>query len=118
MCPARAYLDTCIVSGLAKGDLTSDNVAALLCILEARKAGLVELFTSEVVREEISKIPLEHRTRHSFIYGLLADVPSASTHFQIPPFRPVPVFRRYTATIMESGRTTNMMAGGEESKAA
>ena len=94
MCSARAYLDTCIVSGLAKGDLTPDDLAALLRILEVRKTGTVELFTSEVAREEISKIPPEHRTQHSIIYGLLADVPCANTHYRIPPFRPAPMFRR------------------------
>jgi hypothetical protein len=91
---ALAYLDTCIVSGLAKGDLSLAEEAALLRILQARKAGSVELFTSEVTREEISKIPAEHRTIHFVIYGLLADVPLAKTHYRIPPFRPAPMFRR------------------------
>lgn len=94
MCAARAYLDTCIVTGLAKGDLAPDSVAALLHILQARKTGSVELFTSKVALEEISRIPLEHRTQHSIIYGLLADVPLANTHYKIPPFRPVQIFRR------------------------
>ena len=94
MCAAHAYLDTCIVSGLAKGDLTPDDVAVLLQILPARKSGSVELFTSEVVREEISKIPAEYRTQHSIIYGLLADVPLANTHHRMPPFRPAPMFKR------------------------
>lgn len=70
MCGIRAYLDTCIVSGLAKGDLTAENEAALLQILQARKNGSVELFTSEVARDEISKIPIEYRTIHSIIYAL------------------------------------------------
>lgn len=94
MCAIRAYLDTCIVSGLAKGDLTAENEAALLQILQVRKNGSIELFTSEVARDEISKIPIEYRTKHSIIYALLADVALASTHHKIPPFKPGPMFRR------------------------
>jgi len=94
MCSARAYLDTCIVSGLAKGDLKPDSVDALRAILADWNAGKVELFTSDVVRQEILKIPPEHRARHSDIYGWFSEVPLASTHFRIPPFRPLPMFRR------------------------
>lgn len=94
MCAARAYLDTCIVSGLARGDLTLEDEAALLRILQARKSGAVELVTSEVVHAEISRIPEEYRIRHSIIYDLLADVPLATTHYKIPPFIPAPMFRR------------------------
>jgi hypothetical protein len=91
---ARAYLDTCIVSSLAKCDLTPENESALLRILQARKAGTVELVTSEVVRTEISAIPEEFRIQHSIIYSLLADVPLAATDYRIPPFRPAPMFKR------------------------
>ena len=94
MCAVRAYLDTCIVSGLAKGDLAAAEESALLRILQARKSGSVDLLTSEIALTEISRIPTEHRSRHSIIYGLLADVPLARTYYRIPPFRPAPMFRR------------------------
>jgi hypothetical protein len=94
MSAVRAYLDTCIVSGLAKDDLAPEDVEALLHILEARKAGLADLFTSKLVQEEISKIPPVHRARHSIIYGLLTDIPLADTHHGMPPFTPAPMFRR------------------------
>lgn len=104
MCAARAYLDTCIVSGLAKGDLSTADEGALLRILEARKTGSVELFTSDVAREEISRIPIQYRTRHSIIYSLLADVPLARTHYRIPPFRPAPMFIRQDPLLMDLER--------------
>ena len=94
MSTTRAYLDTCIVSGLAKGDLGSETQAALLRILEARKVGRVELVTSEVTRSELAAIPEVHRGSHSAIYYLLADVPLAPAEYRIPPFKPAPMFRR------------------------
>jgi hypothetical protein len=69
----RAYLDTCIVSGLAKGDLGPDEAAALLRILEARNTRTVELVTSNIANGEISRIPEAHWTLHVVIYNLLAD---------------------------------------------
>lgn len=80
----KAYLDTCIVSGLAKGDIAEAEVSALLRILDARTAGRVELLTSAVVNAEISRIPAPHRTAHAAIYKLLADVPTAPTHLTNP----------------------------------
>ena len=76
----RAYLDTCIVSGLAKADLASADADALLRILEARKAGTVEVFASQVMWRELARIPDEYRIKHSIIYNLLSDVPLAQTH--------------------------------------
>lgn len=104
MCAARAYLDTCIVSGLAKGDLTPEEEAALVRILQARKTGSVELFTSEVAQQEIAKIPAEHRTKHSVIYSLLTDVPLANTHYRIPPFKPAPMFIRKDSLLVSLER--------------
>src|ERR1700693_2025590 len=80
----KAYLDTCIVSGLAKCDIAEAEVSALLRILDARTAGRVELLTSAVVNAEISRIPAPHRTAHAAIYKLLADVPTAPTHLTNP----------------------------------
>ena len=94
MAARRAYLDTCIVSGLAKGDLSQENEAALLQILEARKLGHVELVTSELTRTEIAAVPEEYRAKHSIIYALLTDVPLVATTYKIPPFKPAPMFRR------------------------
>jgi len=81
----KGYLDTCIVSGLAKSDLSPVDREALLRILEARVAGKVELLTSEVTRAEIAKIPKPHRTPHTAIYSLLAGLPLAATHRSVIP---------------------------------
>ena len=80
MSTPTAYLDTCIVSGLAKDDLAPADASALLRILEARKAGRVELVTSDVAKAEITRIPEVDRKRHTVIYNLLGDVPAVATH--------------------------------------
>jgi hypothetical protein len=72
-----AYLDTCIVSGLAKEDLKTDEFEALRRILEERKQGNVSLVTSRVAQEEIERIPEDYRSKHEIIYNLLSDVPVA-----------------------------------------
>jgi predicted nucleic acid-binding protein len=88
MNPRKVYLDTCIVSGLAKEDLSVDDTSALLAILEAHKAGRLALVTSRLAHDEIAKIPEQHRARHTVIYSLLADVPMAETRVRTPPFKP------------------------------
>lgn len=70
-----AYLDTCIVSGLAKGDLAQADIEALLKVLQRYKNGAVSLVTSRVTKEEIDCIPKEYRLPHEVIYNLLADLP-------------------------------------------
>jgi hypothetical protein len=75
-----AYLDTCIVSGLAKGDLGQPDVDALVKILRAHKQGLIRLVASQVVRRELEAIPASYRASHEVIYSLLTDVPTVPTH--------------------------------------
>jgi hypothetical protein len=75
-----AYLDTCIVSGVAKGDLRPEEEEALLKLLQARKHGAISLVTSSVAKDEIDRIPPQHRVKHEMIYNLLNDVPVAQTH--------------------------------------
>jgi hypothetical protein len=77
---SAAYLDTCIVSGLAKKDLAPADASALLRILEAWNNGAINLVTSGVTKEEINRIPAEYREPHAAIYSLLLNVPSAPTH--------------------------------------
>jgi hypothetical protein len=72
-----AYLDTCIVSGLAKGDLAPSDIEALLKVLQKRKNGALSLVTSRVTKEEIDCIPEEYRLQHEIIYNLLSDLPVA-----------------------------------------
>jgi hypothetical protein len=74
--PLVAYLDTCVVSGLAKGDLLAPDVDALLQILRDGKNGALRVVTSEVTASEIAGIPEEFRLKHTVIYSLLADLPA------------------------------------------
>ena len=76
----KTYLDTCIVSGLAKGDLDESNQAALLRVLKARKRGDLEIVTSSVAADEINAIPPDHRLEHEVMYNLLDDVHLAAKH--------------------------------------
>lgn len=73
----KAYLDTCIISGLAKEDLAQAELAALLEILQQQKSGGVSLVTSDMARRELDNIPDQYRMKHQFIYNLIADVPTA-----------------------------------------
>lgn len=79
--PLTAYLDTCIVSGLAKEDLSDEELDALLRILEEHKGNKVHLVTSDLTKRELEKIPARYRRKHSVIYSLLSDVPI------VPAFR-------------------------------
>jgi predicted nucleic acid-binding protein len=74
----KAYLDTCIVSGLAKGDLPIAERTALAKVLRLHKAQNIQLVTSSLVKDEIDKIPEEYRWQHETIYNLLANIPIAS----------------------------------------
>ena len=55
MAIVRVYLETCIVSGLARVDLQPADASALIRVLEARKAGRVELVTSQVAKAELNR---------------------------------------------------------------
>jgi predicted nucleic acid-binding protein len=102
MSPLTVYLDTNIVSGLAKEDLTTDEHDALQHILEAYKQGKVSLVTSPITKEEIEEIPVEHRSKHETIYNLLIDVPIART------------FRRGPRGMLGLGLSLRMGAGGKK----
>jgi len=71
----KAYLDTCIVSGLAKEDLPTAEQEALGDLLAFHKKKQIDLVTSVVTQEELKKIPPSARRRHEIIYNLLTDVP-------------------------------------------
>jgi hypothetical protein len=73
----KAYLDTCVISGLAKEDIPQEEQEALLNILKAQKSGDLKLVTSDLTRRELENIPSEYRQKHEVIYNLVADVPIA-----------------------------------------
>jgi hypothetical protein len=88
-----AYLDTCIVSGLAKNDVAPTEIEALLRILQAGQAGKVNLVTSAVTKREISRIPDQFRVPHSAIYLLLGNVRSAPTLITRSHVLPSPILQ-------------------------
>jgi hypothetical protein len=59
----KVYCDTCIVSGLAKGDLTQPDVEALLKVLEKNNKTL-SFVTSQITKEEIDRVPQKYRVQH------------------------------------------------------
>jgi predicted nucleic acid-binding protein len=82
--PDEAYLDTNLVSGLAKGDASADELAALYKVIELMHAGRVRLVTSPVTKEQIEKVPAEHRAPHTAIYVLLAKLPTVDEEVAMP----------------------------------
>jgi hypothetical protein len=71
-----AYLDNCIVSGLANEDLGTE-LEALYELLEHRKHGRLDVVTSHVTHEELERASAD--SRHGLrqvVYFLLADVPA------------------------------------------
>jgi hypothetical protein len=77
MASRKVYLDTCIVSGIARADLPVAEQEAVVGLLKLYKAGRVDLVTSDVAQSEIARVPAQFRARHETIYLLLKDVPVA-----------------------------------------
>ncbi len=73
--PNRAYLDTVLVSGLARNDINEHELCALRAINRIYLDGDIELFASKIVGEELTRIPEQHRTPHLVIYDLFLKVP-------------------------------------------
>jgi hypothetical protein len=69
------YLDTCIISGIARMDLTDEEIDALLNILEESKKGNLNIITSKISKSELDVIPIAYRKQHELIYYLLGDLP-------------------------------------------
>ena len=68
-----AYLDNTIVSGLDRGDLEAEQGASEH-LLELYEQGLVRLFGSRLILEEIARAPEEHREGKEAIYRRLLAV--------------------------------------------
>ena len=77
---ALVYLDTNIVSAIAKNDLHPWEMDALLQILEKSKTGRLKLTTSEVTRSEIERLQGRNRPPVQMVYNLLEDVAYIDDH--------------------------------------
>jgi hypothetical protein len=71
----HVYLDTCLVSGLAKRDLAPLEQEAFRDLLHLHKRRRVSLMTSAVTKEELEALPEGVRELHEDIYALLGEVP-------------------------------------------
>jgi len=60
----RAYLDTSILSALAKGDGRSEDLIAIAELFSSHTQGEIELVCSEVVDAELARIPVDFRGPH------------------------------------------------------
>jgi predicted nucleic acid-binding protein len=72
----KVYIDTCVISGHAKGDLSTQEAEAFARLLTLHADGRVILLTSTVAQEEISRIPQEYRAPHESIYTQLENIPA------------------------------------------
>jgi predicted nucleic acid-binding protein len=73
-----AYLDTCLVIGLAKEDLRRVEQAALDELTNMWGDGRLKLVTSDVTHEEILHVPEGVRTRHDATLERLATIPTVA----------------------------------------
>ena len=69
-----AYLDTNIISGLAKGEYSEEVASAFIEITALSKRGALELRTSELTAQELQRIPPEYRRQHFIIYNLIKNI--------------------------------------------
>jgi len=94
------YLDTNIISGLAKGEYSEDVALALVEISALSKEGQVDLYTSEIAHAELDAIPTRFRKQHLVIYNLIKNSarppPNRAPHQVIASRGRVVVWRRPT----------------------
>ncbi len=69
------YLDTCVISGLAKNVLNESDSEAMVALLSADESESFRFVASSVVLDELNQIPNKHhRTPHLIIYNLFENV--------------------------------------------
>jgi hypothetical protein len=74
---ASAYLDTCLVSALAKGDIAASQMSALTEILCRFQRAEVSLVCSKAVDDELAAIPKDYRGPHIRQLRVFGEVPRA-----------------------------------------
>jgi predicted nucleic acid-binding protein len=84
-CPLRLYVDTCVLSAVANGELSPIERAAVQTVNELSHSSAVTLFTSHVALEEISRIPEPYFARHVQQYDALGKVSSDLTWEEFNP---------------------------------
>ena len=80
--PRPAYLDTCVISALAKGELSPADSAGFVAISRAVDRSDLTLCASTVAKREIDQIPQAFRQTHLTEYNALRILRgSASTNW-------------------------------------
>jgi hypothetical protein len=74
--PPKAYLDNCLVGGLVQDDVDPAESDALYRLIDLSKEGRLALVTSSVVKQEIDRVPPEHRAPHRAVYAFLTELPT------------------------------------------
>lgn len=74
------YIDTCIISGLVRNDLQSNEIESLYTLLRLFENGSINLITSEITRIELDKIPEKYKRPHLELYQIFQNVPLAKTY--------------------------------------
>jgi hypothetical protein len=77
--PRRAYVDTCVISGLARGELSPADSGAFLAISDAVAKSDVSLWASTVAKREIDQVPAQFRREHEREYSALGIVRASNT---------------------------------------
>ena len=84
--PPIVVLDTCVISGIVRGDLKSEDAAALSVMASMVAKSTLTMWTSPVAREEIDRIPAEYRDAHLERYDTLRQIrASAATWLNLDP---------------------------------
>lgn len=71
----KVYLDTCIVSGIAKNDLAIDEQSSVVKLLNLFQKSKIALVTAATTIDEINDIPDSFRQLHVTTYELLLEIP-------------------------------------------
>jgi predicted nucleic acid-binding protein len=80
----RVFLDTNVVSAIARGDHPA-YTSAISSLLEAASSGSISLIFSSRVREELNQIPQPHRDNHLAVLAQLTEFPKSSVTWLEPP---------------------------------
>lgn len=71
---SSVYLDTNVISGLAKGEYPENISEALVHVTVLSKDGRINLYTSEITADELALIPARYRRQHVVVYNLIKNV--------------------------------------------
>lgn len=83
--PLRVYVDTNVLSAVAKGELPAIEQAAFDAVAALVRSSAVTLLSSPVTLEEMNLIPPAHRGPHIFQYDAVAKVSSEITWYELDP---------------------------------